>query len=115
MDKKILLWIVVGILLIGSFLVVKNIGNPTGNVIIEENIENLHKVSLDIKDMYCDACALGVKAQMEELDGVVSADINAWTASGVVLYDADKVDSQRIADASTVYPASVVNDEKVIF
>ncbi len=113
MDKKILLWIVVGILLISSFLVVKSIRNPSGNIIIEENIENLHKANLDIKDMYCESCAFGVKAQIEELEGVVSADIDFKTAKGIVLYDADKVDSQKIADASTVYPASVVDDEKV--
>lgn len=115
MDKKIVLWVVViGVLLVTSFLVVKNMkNNISGYTITEEDIDNLHKTNLDIKDMYCDACALGVKAQIEELEGVVKADINAWTASGVVLYDADKVDAQTIADASTVYPATVVNDKKV--
>lgn len=115
MDKKIVLLIVViGILLTGSFLFLRGTqDNISGNVINEQEIENLHKVNLDIEDMYCDACALGVRAQIEELEGVVSADINAWTASGVVLYDADKVDAQTIADASTVYPATVINDEKL--
>ena len=113
MDKKTLLFIVMGILLVSSFLVVKNIGNPSGNIIIKEDIENLHKTNLEIKDMYCEACSFGVKAQIEGLEGVVSEDIDFKTAKGIVLYDADKVDYQTIADASTVYPASVVDDEKV--
>ena len=114
MDKKIILWIaIVGILLIGSFLIVKNKGDLSGNVISEENIKNLYKVNLDIKNMYCEACAYGVKAQIQELNGVVSANIDYREANGVVIYDADKVDAQTIADASTVYPATVVNDEKI--
>ena len=116
MDKKILLWtVVIGILLVGSFLVVKNMkSNISGHTISEEYIENLHRTNLDIKDMYCAACALGVKAQIEGLEGVVSADINAWTGSGgVVLYDADKVNAKTIADASTVYPANILGDKVI--
>lgn len=115
MDNKIILLVVViGILLIGSFLFLRGAqNNISGNVINEQEIENLHRANLDIKDMYCEACAYGVKAQIQELDGIVSADINYREASGVVLYDADKVDAQTIADASTIYPATVVNDEEV--
>ncbi len=114
MDKKILLWIVVGILLVGSFLLLRDTQtNISGYTTIEEDIENLHEVNLAIENMYCEACAYGVKAQIQELDGVVVADINYKEASGVVLYDASKVDSQTIADASTVYPAVVVNNKKI--
>lgn len=114
MDKKIRLTIIIVVVIFASFLIFKNIGyGTTGYVINEQNVENLHETSLAIEGMYCDACAYGVKAQIEELEGVVKADINAWEASGVVIYDADKVDPNTIAAASTVYLASVVSDRSL--
>jgi copper chaperone CopZ len=110
MDKKIIIGIVVFLVLV--FFVVENKKQVTGNVIAQD-VENLRQVNLAIENMYCEACAFGVKGQLEELDGVVNADINYETASGIVQYDADKVNVGTIAAASTVYPAKVVADNKV--
>jgi len=101
---------IIAIALVGAFFVLNSNSSVTGSVVSLDGSENLRECNLAIKDMYCDACAYGVKAQIEELDGVVSAEINAWDGSGVVVYDADKVDADTIAAASTVYPASVVSD-----
>lgn len=78
-----------------------------------QEIENLHETSLAIDGMYCEACAYGVEAQIKELDGIVSADVDHKTASGVVRYDADKVSAEDIAKASTVYIATVSEDKRV--
>jgi len=108
---KITVILIVGLLLVVSFFLVKNV-ESSGNVIAEEP-ENLRRVDLSIENMYCEACAYGVKAQIEELDGVVSAEIDYKNANGFALYDASKVKAEKIAEASTVYPASVVGDKKV--
>ena len=114
MDKKITLGIILVVLLVASLLVVKNIGAKTsGDVINPEDVKNLHETNLAIEGMYCDSCAYAVKAQFEEVEGVISADVNAIEAKGVVQYDADKVDPETIAKASTVYLATVVNDKVI--
>jgi len=104
---------IIAIVLVGVIFVLNS--NPiSGNAVNLDGSENLRECNLAIKDMYCDACAYGVKAQIEELSGVVSADINYKDASGVVIYDANKVDAETIAAASTVYPASVVSDREMV-
>jgi copper chaperone CopZ len=110
MGKKITIGIILLIIILGFFIVAKNTKSNVSSNVITEQPSNLHEVSLSIEDMYCDACAYGVQAQLEELDGVISADINALEGTGLVLYNADIVDSQTIAAASTVYPATVVSD-----
>ena len=114
MDKKALWIMAMLVLMVVAFFVVKNVNSGvSGNTISEQDVKNLHQVDLAIEGMYCGACAIGVEAQIEELDGVISADINAWEASGTVKYDADKIDPNTIAAASTYYPASVVKDAKL--
>jgi len=112
MGKKIIIGILV-LIVLGFLVVSKGNDEVTGNVISSEDVENLHEVNLAIENMYCEACAYGVKAQMEELDGVVEANIDYKKASGVVLYDADVVHPETIAAASTAYPASVVYDRLI--
>ena len=93
-----------------SFLVVKNIGADDSKENDLSSVGNLYVADFAIEGMYCDSCAYGVKAQFEEVEGVLSADVNAWQGSGVVFYDKDKVDAETIAAASTVYPAVVVSE-----
>lgn len=113
MDKTTIAFII-GILLVGTFLVFNNLNdNTSGYVVSDQDSENLHELDLAIKDMYCEACAYGVKAQIEEINGVMNADINYRDASGVVKYNADLVSPETIASASTVYPASVIGDRKL--
>jgi len=111
MGKGIIILVILLVLVAGSFFLIKNVGeNISGNTIDSQEVENLNEATLAIEGMYCQACSYAVKAQMEELYGVVSVDINYKDASGVVLYDVDKVDAESIAAASTAYPASVVSD-----
>ena len=112
MGKKIIIGVIVLIILASVFIITNKNKEITGSVIAQD-IENLHETSLAIEGMYCQSCAYGVKAQLEELDGVVNADINYKTSSGIVQYDADKIDAETIAAASTVYPCRVVGDKKI--
>lgn len=113
MGKKIIVGIMILLVLV-FFVVLNKNQSATGNIIVQD-VENLHQTNLAIENMYCEACAYGVKAQIEELDGVVNADINYKTAIGVVQYDANKVNAETIANASTAYPAKVINDKKIEF
>ena len=63
--------------------------------------------------MYCESCAYGVAAQIRELEGVVNAEVDYKTASGIVRYDANKVSAEEIAKTSTVYPATIKEDKKI--
>jgi len=47
------------------------------------------------------------------LRGVVSAEIDYKEAKGFALYDSSKIGAERIAEASTAYPARVVGDVEV--
>jgi len=113
MDKKIWYFIIISAILVLTFSVVKNKGNISSSTISAEDAENLHEVVLSIEGMYCQACEYGVKAQIEDLEGVASANISLAEGSGVVLYDADKVSPEAIAAASTTYPANVVSDKAI--
>ncbi len=75
------------------------------------NIKNLHEAVLDIQDMTCTSCALGIEYQLKQLSGVVDAKISYEEGKGYVKYDADKISAEEIAKASDVYPASVVSDK----
>lgn len=77
------------------------------------NIENLHEATLDIKDMTCTSCALGVEYQLKQVDGVVGVKVIYEEGKGYVKYDADKVDAETIAKASDVYPTTVINDQVI--
>ena len=100
MDKKIALIVIIIILVAGFFLFVKNQSSVSGSVIQTEYVENLHETTLKIDNMYCEACAY-------------NADINYKDASGIVIYNADIINPSTIAAASTVYPATTVNDKKL--
>ena len=100
----------IAVILVGAVFILNSNSGITGSVVNVGDVKNLRECKIGIEGMYCQTCAYGVKAQIEELDGVISAEIDYKTASGVVLYDSDKVDAETIAAASTAYPASVTVD-----
>jgi copper chaperone CopZ len=109
MDKRFLL---IGLLVMGVIITGCK-SEPSGSIALNTDGQEAYQVNLEIDGMYCEACAYGVKAQLEELDGVIQADVNYRTAKGSVLYDASKIDAETIAKASTVYPATVISTESV--
>jgi len=84
-------------------------GTPTGSAVLEASAGNIHEVQLDIKDMYCQSCALGVEYEIKQLDGVITANVDYKAGTGVVTFNADKVTAEQVAAASTVYAATVVS------
>jgi copper chaperone CopZ len=73
---------------------------------------NIHKLALKIEGMNCPFCAQGVQAQLQQVPGVLKADVSYSQGAGIVLYDASKTKPETIAAASTSYPATVVSDER---
>lgn len=104
-------YIYTGILILAILVVVVIAGQNglNGNAVKEVNIEqNLETASLQIEGMTCQSCALGVKYELEQVNGVVDAKVNYQDGTGTVTFDPTIVDAETIAKASTVYPAKVV-------
>ena len=110
MDKKHILLFMVTLSTLLLLTACSGRGNADGSASLNENIGDLHKANFAIEGMYCESCSYGVRAQFEELEGVVSAEVDYRDGTGVVLYDADKVNANTIALASTAYPATIVSD-----
>jgi copper chaperone CopZ len=108
MDKRIILISLISILLISSCT-----STNTGNIIKKSTHQNLYQAELKIEGMTCPSCAYGVKAQLEELDGVIKADIDYEKGKGTVIYDKSKISAEQIARASTVYPAQVISSKRI--
>ena len=72
--------------------------------------ENIKIVKLEVKEMFCPSCALGVEYELKQVQGVYSAEIKYPEGTGTVIYDSSQISAEEIAAASTVYPASVVED-----
>ena len=60
--------------------------------------------------MTCPSCAFGVEYELKQLQGVYRAEVKYPEGTGTVIYDSSRISAEEIAAASTVYPASVVED-----
>jgi len=70
----------------------------------------VRKVDLQINEMTCPSCALGVEYQLKQLPGVYNAEIKYPEGTGAVIYDSSQISAEEIAAASTIYPTNVVED-----
>lgn len=60
---------------------------------------NMNKVFLRIEGMSCANCALNIEKALKKIEGVRSVKINFSTDSGVVEFDGEVVDKERILEA----------------
>ena len=104
------------ILVITGTLILSGCSTVAGNTVDQEVVQNtdnptnVRQATLQVEDMTCTSCALGVEYQLKQVDGVLDAKINYEEGKGYVKYDADKVSAETIAQASDVYPAKVIED-----
>jgi copper chaperone CopZ len=105
MKQLIIFCLFTSMLLLSACTMTGNVVGPTKSIPPSENIQ---ETDIAIEGMTCMSCALGVKYELEQVEGVISADVDYATGTGKIRYDADKVDPQTVAKASTVYPANVV-------
>lgn len=113
--KKIIhltLFIISMLVLAGCTVTSEPMSQQIDSSIIEAAPTNVHEAVLEIEGMTCEGCAYGVEYQLKDIDGVIDAKILYKEGKGYVTYDADKVDSETIAQASTVYIAKVISDKK---
>ena len=74
----------------------KQIGNNTENA--EKLAVNLQKMSLDIEGMTCEiGCAKTIESKLSKTEGVVMASVNFDEKSGIVEFDANKTNANKIA------------------
>lgn len=57
------------------------------------------KLELKIDGMHCSSCSLNIDGELEDLDGVISADTSYAKGTTVVEFDESEVDSSKIIDA----------------
>lgn len=89
-----------------SLIQTGNIVNPTN-----EN-SNLHILSLKVNGMTCASCAYGIQSILESLDGVVKAKVNYPEGTASVIYDADKITKEEMANSlESPYSTEIINDE----
>jgi len=84
-------------------------GNSVQQDSIQTEVNNLQEATLAIEGMTCVSCARGVEYELKQVEGVVSAKVSYKSGKGTVSYDASKVDAETIAQASSVYPATVLS------
>ena len=101
------------ILIIAIASVLSGCTSVTGETTNQETVKpsNVHEAILQIEGMTCQSCALGVEYELKQVEGVVDAKADYRDRKGYVKYDADKVDAETIAKASTVYPATVISNK----
>ncbi len=72
--------------------------------------KDVRQATFRFEGMTCPSCAQGVAYQLQQVPGVITADVQYPEGTGVVQYDASQISADEIAVASTVYPAEVVQD-----
>lgn len=103
---------VVGLLILSGCSTTKN-SISEANVQSTVGLSNAYEATLKIDGMTCPSCALGVEYQLKQVDGVIDARVSYEKGTGYVKYDADKVTAETIAQASDVYPATVIQNKKI--
>lgn len=68
------------------------------------------KIKLKIQGMHCSSCALLIDSDLEDLDGVSSANTSYAKQVGEVDFDPDRVSLEKILDTinNTGYKAEVI-------
>ena len=114
MQKNILipLSIIVAGALIGGVLIFSGGGSDNSSGVGIAG-ENLRKVDLEIKNMFCIGCRASVVNSAKALPGVVEADADPSTDSGWIIYNGDAISKEQIVSASIfqAYPARILDDK----
>ncbi|WP_339635177.1 cation transporter [uncultured Sneathiella sp.] len=72
--------------------------------------EGLQIATLKVSNMYCAACPTIVRRTLEDVDGVVKADVSYRTKQATVTFDPTKSSSSQLTAAVSDlgYPASII-------
>lgn len=73
--------------------------------------KNIQQAQMLFDGMTCPSCSAGVEYQLKELDGVIGANVDYKSGAGTIIFDADKISAEKIAEASDVYPATITSQE----
>ncbi len=75
-----------------------------------------HKLMLKINGMTCSSCAYGVQYQLQQLDGVIDADISFLDKTAEVIYNPDQISKEEIINSGVFerpYSAEIIKDESM--
>ena len=75
---------------------------------------NLRVATLELPGLFCAFCAASSENTLKGIPGVVSADVSIADKRGVVVYDADIVSKESLADPGLIkaYEGKVIDDQK---
>lgn len=59
----------------------------------------MKSLTLDVKGMTCGHCKMSVNGALTDLDGVSDVEINLETGKVEVVYDENKVDTEKMKEA----------------
>lgn len=67
------------------------------------------QVTLDVPGMTCPVCPITVRKALQQVDGVIQADVDFDSHSATVVFDPHRTDTQSLIRATTNagYPATV--------
>jgi copper chaperone CopZ len=75
-----------------------------------------HKLTLKIDGMTCSGCAYGIQYQLEQLEGVIKAEVSFSKRNGEIIYNSNKISAERIINSevfSNLYSAEIIKDELI--
>ena len=76
-------------------------------------VKNEKTVQIKVTGMTCSGCSNHVSKVLKETPGIIDNWVEYPGNIAKIKYDADKVNPETIAKASTAYPATVVNDKTI--
>jgi len=87
--------------------------SPSSQTTIVDN-ENLRVCEIGLPDLYCDACASNSEFILENLNGVVSANVNFDNKNAIVIYDPSIISKDELLlDTVIQYYSGVSLDDSV--
>jgi len=85
---------------------------PIQTTIIDN--ENLRVGEIGLPDLYCDSCASNSEVVLENLNGVVNANVNFDNKKGIIIYDPNIISKEELLlDSVIQYYGGIILSDSV--
>jgi len=75
--------------------------------------QKLRQVTLSIQGMTCPSCADAVESLLKQNEGIVSASVNYYQGTGIVVYEPSKITTEEIVKAIQPYTATITENKEL--
>lgn len=95
-----------------------NLSSEKTEASIVNNFSNLRQLTLKTSGMTCSSCAAGIKYNLENLPGVIKAEVSFYQSRATITYASNKVSSKEILESeifsnSSPYQAKIIEDKSL--